>query len=76
MPYYLYRVTERPIRQLAKIAQFPGFKDASAEAKRLRAEEPPQDGVVIKVIFADNELHAEDQLSQVREAPLLVGDDL
>jgi hypothetical protein len=76
MPYYLYRITERPIRQLTKIAQFPGFKEASAEAKRLRAEEPAQAGVTIKVIFADNELHAEDQLSQVREAPLLVGDDL
>lgn len=76
MPYYLYRVTEKPIRQLAKLAQFPSFKEASAEAKCLRGEADQPAGSVIKVMFADNELQAEDQLSQVREAPLLVGDDL
>lgn len=76
MPYYLYRITEKPIRQLAKLSQFPSFKEASAEAKRLRGEGTEPAGSVVKVIFADNELHAEDQLSQVREAPLLVGDDL
>lgn len=76
MPYYLYRVTEQPIRQLAKLAQFPSFKEASAEAKRLRAEGGQPPGSVVKVMFADNELQAEDQLSQVRETPLLVGDDL
>lgn len=76
MPYYLYRITEKPIRQLAKLAQHSSFKEASADAKRLRAEGGIAEGSVVKVIFADNELQAEDQLSQVREAPLLVGDDL
>lgn len=76
MPYYLYRITERPIRQLAKLAQYPSFKEAGAEAKRLRGAVDQPAGSVVKVIFADNELQAEDQLSQVREAPLLVGDDL
>jgi hypothetical protein len=75
MPYYIYRVTERPIRQLAKLGELPSFREASAEAKRLRAEGAEADGV-IKMIFAENELQAEDLLSQVRPAPLVVGDDL
>lgn len=73
MPYYLYEVVEQPIRQLKKIAQYPSFKEAGAEAKRLRAE--AAEPVTIKVMFADNELQAEDQLMQVREAPPLIGDD-
>jgi hypothetical protein len=76
MPYYIYRVTERPIRQLAKIGELPSFKEASAEAKRLRAEGAEADGSLVKMIFAENELQAEDLLSQVREAPLIIGDDL
>jgi hypothetical protein len=72
MPYYVYEVVEQPIRQLRKLAQFPSFKESSAEAKRLRAESERN----VKVIFAANELEAEDLLSQVRPAPLLIGDDL
>ncbi len=75
MPYYIYRLTERPIRQLTKIDERPSFKEASAEAKRLRAASELPEGVTIKMIFAENELQAEDLLSQVREAPLMLGDD-
>ena len=73
MPYYVYEVNERPIRQLAKLAQFGSFKEASADAKRLRAEVAERN---VKVIFAANELEAEDLLSQVRQAPLVIGDDI
>lgn len=76
MPYYLYRITEHPIRLLEKLDQFPAFKTASAEAKRLRAEGGEAPGTTLKVIFAENELQAEDTLSQVRQAPLLIGDDI
>ncbi|MBL8488401.1 MAG: hypothetical protein JNK22_15060 [Rhodocyclaceae bacterium] len=75
MPYYLYRVTEQPFRQLAKLTDFPSFKEASAEAKRLRRETDLTDGTLIKVIFAANELEAEDLLNQVREKEPLTGDD-
>jgi hypothetical protein len=73
MPYYLYEIVEQPIRQLTKLGQHPSFKEASAEAKRLRAEGTCAG--TVKVIFADNELQAEDLLSQVREAPPMIGDD-
>jgi hypothetical protein len=56
-----------------KRQDYPSFKEASTEAKRLRAE-GSRTGMV-KVVFADNELMAEDLLSQVREAPPMIGDD-
>ena len=75
MPYYVYRITERPLRRLDKIAERAVFREASAEAKRLRGTAAADNDEVIKVIFADNELQAEDLLSQVREPEPLIGDD-
>lgn len=64
MPYYIYAV--RPMAQLEKLAEFATFKEASTQAKALRAEGP---AARIKVMFADNPLAAEDLMLQVREAP-------
>jgi hypothetical protein len=75
MPYYIYKVVTQPIRQLEKLAQYDVFKDASAEAKRLRKETDLSGGIQVKMIFADNELLAEDLLNQPREAEPLTGDD-
>lgn len=76
MPYYIYRVTQfGPVKQLDKLTQFDVFKDASNEAKRLRKEPDLPQGALIKVIFADNELMAEDLLNQVREGEPITGDD-
>jgi hypothetical protein len=66
MPYYIYKVFTFPIRRLEKIEQHAAFGDASARAKALRSEPASSGEGVIKVIFADSELHAEDLLSQVR----------
>lgn len=73
MPYYLYEIVERPIKQLKLIGMHPSFKEASTEAKRLRAAGTYAG--MVKVVFAENELQAEDMLSQVREAPPMIGDD-
>jgi hypothetical protein len=66
MPYYLYKVVNFPIRRLEKLEQHEAFRDASARAKVLRAEMAGADQAAIKMILADNELHAEDLLSQQR----------
>lgn len=66
MPYYIYRIM--PLGILNKLEQHERFADASARAKALRAAESPGSPARIKVMFADNELQAEDQLGQVREA--------
>ncbi|MDP2811811.1 MAG: hypothetical protein Q8O34_16860 [Rhodocyclaceae bacterium] len=76
MPYYIYRITPiGPVRQLDKLALHDTFKTASAQAKVLRKEGGLPVGAAIKVIFADNELLAEDLLSQVREPEPFIGDD-
>ena len=66
MPYYIYKVWSFPIRRLEKLEQHAAFRDASARAKLVRAGSAPAEEAVIKVILADNELHAEDLLSQQR----------
>ena len=76
MPYYLYRITQiGGLKQLDKLGQFDAFKEASAEAKRLRREGDFPAGVMVKMVLADNELQAEDLLQQVREPEPTVGDD-
>lgn len=76
MPYFLYRVTPQgPVRVLSRLDQHDAFKTASTEAKRLRRELDLAPGEQVKVIFAENELQAEDLLNQVREGEPLTGDD-
>lgn len=66
MPYYIYKVFSFPIRRLEKLEQHPAFREASARAKALRATLDPAEQGSIKMILADNELQAEDLLSQQR----------
>ncbi len=74
MAYYLYRVF--PFARLEKVTQFDAFGDASAAAKKLRAAADLPADCRVKVIFAENELQAEDLLSQVRpREPGVVGDE-
>ncbi len=75
MPYYIYKVQQNPILQLAKLEAHDAFRDASLRAKDLRREMALADGSMVKVIFAGNELEAEDLLSQVREPQPELGDD-
>lgn len=66
MPYFVYKIFETPIRRLEKLEQHDAFRAASDRAKQLRSELASDASYVIKVIFAENELHAEDLLNQVR----------
>lgn len=66
MPYYIYRI--QPLGVLCKLDQFERFAEASARAKALRADGTAGVPGKVKVMFAENELQAEDLLSQVREA--------
>ena len=74
MPYFIYKVLP-PLGNLEKLAQHAAYKDASAQAKSLRKDGDLPAGCTIKVIFAENELQAEDLLSQVREPEPMIGDD-
>jgi hypothetical protein len=72
MPYYIYRI--KPFSQFEKLSEFEAFRDASAHAKGLRAAQDVDLPGKIKVMFADNELQAEELLCQVR-SPGPKGDD-
>ncbi len=72
MPYYVFNV--KPMAQLEKLAEFDAFKEASVFAKVQRAQDGADNRRLIKVMFGDHQLAAEDLLSQVRE-PRREGDD-
>lgn len=73
MPYFVFSV--RPFFQLEKLAEFSGFKEASAHAKALRLAVPAGTATAIKVMFAETQEQAEDQLCQVRDPRPVLGDD-
>ncbi|MEO6065096.1 MAG: hypothetical protein ABIP49_04885 [Lysobacterales bacterium] len=56
------------------MAEFAAFKQASTHAKALRAAQADTANAKVKVMFADNQMLAEDLLCQVREAGP-IGDD-
>ena len=74
MPYFVYKITP-PFKQLEKIEVFQTFKEAGAFAKTVRAGMTEADKYTVKVIFAEDELQAEDLLNQVREPEPMTGDD-
>ena len=74
MPYFIYKIG--PPNILEKQGQADSFKEAKATTNDLRKQLDPNTGTSIKMIFAENELAAEDILSQPRELdPTLSGDD-
>jgi hypothetical protein len=73
MPYYVYKVLQ--FRRLEKVDAFPGYKAASARLRALRREAGANPGFTARLIFAQNELEAEDLLSRERAPEGFVGDD-
>lgn len=75
MPYFIYKISG-PLKLLEKQGVEASFKEAKATANELRKGLDPSTGEVVKMIFAENELAAEDILSQPRELDhSLAGDD-
>jgi len=75
MPYYVFKVTTFPFKQFDLAAQFDAFKEASAHAKELRKTIAAEDKAVVKVMFGENQLQAEDILNQEREPQPMTGED-
>lgn len=75
MPYYLFKISSRDkidlVKDLELMEVFDAFRDAKTEAKKLRSEQA-EDGFSYKVMFADNQLSAEEQLLEKREKPVLM----
>jgi len=74
MPYYIYKITPGPTnltKSLEKLEQYDAFKEAKQRARTLRADMQGDATSFIKVMFADNELDAEEKLQEKRERPIL-----
>lgn len=75
MPYYLFKISTRDelqlIKQLELVQVHDTFKAAKTEARALRAEQQETD-ITFKVMFAKNQLAAEESLLERREKPVLM----
>ncbi len=75
MPYYVYRIEEAKLamlKQLKLISEFESFKEAKKFARDERANQAEDDTAIIKVMFADNQLAAEEMLMEYREKPIVM----
>ncbi len=75
MPYYLYKISTLEgidrVKNLQLLEQFKSFRDAKLQAKKLRAG-ATSDDITYKVMFAESQLSAEEQLLEKREKPVLM----
>ena len=75
MPYYLFKIRQNDklglVKDLELLQEFDVFRAAKTEAKRLRAEQS-DDEFIYKVMFAESQLSAEEQLQEKREKPVLM----
>ena len=76
MPYYVFRMTSQEgmnlVKNLELITEFESFKEAKKFAREKRCELPDDSNEIIKVMFAENQLIAEEQLLEHREKPILM----
>lgn len=76
MPYYIYKMSSPEGMELVKnlelIKDFAAFKEAKNFARDVRAGLDEDDKAIIKVMFADNQLMAEEQLMEHRDKPIVM----
>ncbi len=76
MPYFIYKMTSQEgmslVKNLELISEFDSFKEAKAFAREKRTELAEGSNEMIKVMFAENQLAAEEQLLEYREKPILM----
>mgnify|MGYP000394864018 CR=1 FL=1 len=76
MPYYVFKMTSpegmKLVKNLELIGDYESFRDAKDFAKTQRAELDKDGTVVIKVMYAENQLLAEEQLMAYREKPVVM----
>lgn len=73
MPYYVYRITESAagfVKQLELLETFNDYRGAKQFTKKIRSEMDGSIAAQIKVMFAENELSAEEQLQEKRDKPI------
>ena len=75
MPYYLFKISRPEGMKLVKNLELLGveesFRLASKSAKSMRSADE-SDLFDYKVMFAENQLSAEEQLQEMRDKPVLM----
>lgn len=75
MPYYVFKMETAEfvmLKQLELLKEYDSFKQAKQFARECRAEQAEADTAEIKVIFADNQLAAEEMLMEKRDKPIVM----
>lgn len=76
MPYYIYRMSSPEgmdlVKNLELINEFDSFKEARAYAREQRTKLEGEEKVIIKIMFAGNQLLAEEQLLEHRDKPIMM----
>ena len=75
MPYYLYKMSSPDgidlVKNLQLLEVYDSFREAKKEAKKLRRQDN-SDQYQFKLMFAENQLLAEEQLLEKRAKPVLM----
>ena len=75
MPYYVYRISDSAaglVKQLDLLGTFENYREAKQLTKETRSKMDGSEAAQIKVMFADNELAAEEQLQEKRDKPIVM----
>jgi len=76
MPYYVFKMSSPEGMELVKnlelMGDYESFREAKNYAKEQRSSLDKDDASVVKVMFADNQLLAEEQLLAYREKPIVM----
>ena len=74
MPYFIYKITSGStgvIKDLEYVNIFNEFKQAKKFVREYRTTRELNSRISVKMIFAENELEAEQRLREPRNAPIL-----
>ena len=74
MPYYVFKITQptQMIKNLELLDTFDVYKEARARAREGRANAPAGEQSTYQLVFAANQLEAEEYLQEHREKPILM----
>jgi hypothetical protein len=74
MPYYVFKITQPTelIKNLSLQESFEKYRDARELARSIRKELPLDSGITVKMLFAVNQLAAEEVLMEKREEKVVL----
>ena len=74
MPYYVFRITQpNPVlKNLEHQGTYESYQAARTQTRTLRMNTAPSDTAAYRLVFAANQLEAEERLLEQREKPILM----